>query len=174
MPASIESRTSRFHGVRLDRGRSRWVAFVSVAGRRMNVGVWPTEAEAASARDRAALHFNLSVPLNDARRAIALGPCSPADLRATAASLRAPRKSGPYFGVEHTPARAGWHAFLNAPGCKHLGYFARAEDAAIARDRVAIGTSRIGSCRRHRWKKFVGPLYARPSSLTAAGTATSC
>src|SRR4051794_25670238 len=70
--------TSAFRGVTFYSGAFH--AFVFADSKRIHAGSWANERDAAIARDRAALFFGLDTPLNDRRKALALGPASPKDL----------------------------------------------------------------------------------------------
>jgi hypothetical protein len=114
-------------------------AFLSVGGRRLQLGRWATKREAAVARDRAALNFGLDARLNFPRASRALGPASPEELRRIAHSRRGRKDRGcPYIGVKRAQA-SGWNAALNVNGTRyHLGRLPTQKLAALWRDRAAL------------------------------------
>jgi AP2 domain len=133
--------TSRFMGVTKFASGTHFQAFVKINGRRIHVGMWRQEREAALARDRAALFFELDVPLNLPLQARRAGPASPKSLLLLAHKTRKRRdESSPYFGVTWNPARRRWDATICGGDrrVQHIAQFDHAEDAAVAYDRVAL------------------------------------
>jgi hypothetical protein len=132
--------TSSYSGVTLFSNQRKYQAFVRVARKRIHLGMWSKESDAALARDRGALFFGLDGPLNLPEESNRLGPASPDDLRQVARrSTKETGSTSPYFGVTWDPRRRRWAAII-CPGERkkiQIAQFDRAEDAAVAYDRVA-------------------------------------
>jgi hypothetical protein len=132
--------TSSYSGVTLFSNQRKYQAFVRVAKKRIHLGMWPNDTDAALARDRGALFFGLDVPLNLPEESNRLGPASPDDLRQLARrSAKATSSTSLYFGVTWDSRRRRWASVI-CPGEKkkiQIAQFDRAEDAAVAYDRVA-------------------------------------
>ena len=80
--------------------RGKYDAFVRFRGKRVHLGLWKAELDAAVARDRGALFFGLETRLNVARISKSLGPASPEELRALAVRKgKAEQNASPYAGV---------------------------------------------------------------------------
>lgn len=96
-------KTSPYIGVGLHVARGKFCAFVRFKGKRIYLGLWREERDAAVARDRASLFFRLHERLNLAKISTALGPASPQALRRLAR-----RGDGTRTRVRHriTPAEA--------------------------------------------------------------------
>lgn len=132
--------TSRFIGVTLFAEGGRFQAFVKVAGKRVHLGMFRNEEDAALARDRAVLFFKLDAPLNLATRARRLGPESPERLRWLARSKQKAEANGSsFFGVSLDRRRRRWAAVICVGDRKavQIAQFDDPEDAAVAYDRVA-------------------------------------
>ncbi|NUP05391.1 MAG: hypothetical protein HOW73_04950 [Polyangiaceae bacterium] len=122
-------------------GRYHAHLFAGGEKRRVNLGYWLTEHEAALARDRAALHFELDLPLNYPDEARALGALSPEELQAQSARKpppsvqirRKPTMYSEYRGL--TRYKGKWVVMVCGQKC---GRFEREQDAAIAHDRAAV------------------------------------
>jgi hypothetical protein len=102
------------------------------------LGRWPTVRAASVARDRAVLHYRLSLPLRLPRSSLRLGPASPAELRKQATALARSRTQTGLLGVY--PSKSGaWGAYVTR-GRKlvFLGNFASKKVAALVHDRVEV------------------------------------
>lgn len=131
--------TSRYRGVTLFRAQGKFQAFVKIGGRRIHCGMWIKEQDAALARDRAALYFEVDAPLNLPRRAAKAGPASPEVLVAEAKAQQRAGESSPYLGVHWDSRRERWAAIICVGRRKtQIAQFDDAEDAAVAYDRVAL------------------------------------
>jgi hypothetical protein len=98
-PKKIRYRVPRKLGVHQKRG-GLFAGAVNVGDRTLEVGSWRTEREAALARDRAVLYFELALELNFPQKSRALGPATPAELRREARSkTRRARGKSRYIGV---------------------------------------------------------------------------
>jgi hypothetical protein len=133
-------KTSRYAGVTLFTAAQRYAAFVIVARKRIHLGMWSNEEEAALARDRAALHHRLDVPLHFPAKARALGPATAEELRRLARVTRKVRQNASeYAGVHWNDRRERWAALI-CVGKKRVVQIAQFDDereAAEAYDRVA-------------------------------------
>lgn len=132
--------TSKYRGVTLFASQGKYQAFVKVDGRRIHCGMWLREQDAALARDRAALFFELDVPLNFPKRSPKVGPASPDSLVAEAKAQQRARETSPYLGVHWDGRRDRWAAII-CRGKKptQIAQFDDPRDAAVAYDRVALG-----------------------------------
>ncbi len=103
---------SKFLGVTRKPGREgAWDARITAEGRRHFLGTWPSEREAARARDRAALHYHLDVRLNFEASSRAEGARSPAELRLEAHRLcKEANSASRYIGVMWVGKVQGWAA----------------------------------------------------------------
>ncbi len=132
----MAAKPKRIAGVYYSKESKSFVAAMKHRGHRHNLGSWPTARLAALARDRAALFFGVDANgLNLPGVSRRLGPCSPKDLQ-RAAWLKTRR----FFGVSFATKPGTWKAQIKeGPVRCHVGGFRRAEDAAVARDRLALG-----------------------------------
>ena len=134
---------SRHHGItRTPYGR--YQASIKVGTRRVYLGTWGSEREAAVAQHRATLFFKLCSPLKVPKTSRKLGPCSPMDLIWYARrKKKAASSTSRFFGVVWDPAHARWAVFIRGDGNRQMrvAEFDLEEDAAIAHDRVALGAS---------------------------------
>jgi hypothetical protein len=118
-----------------------------------HLGRWPTIRAAGVARDRAALHLRLDLPLRFPRSSLRLGPASPAELRKQATVLSRARTKTGLYGVH--PSKSGtWRAYVSRDRkLVFLGTFTSEKDAADAHDRVEIflrpSSTRLNFPRRH-------------------------
>ncbi len=133
------TRSSRFVGV--SRQEGRFVAHLGLDGRVIYLGTWYSERQAALARDRAVLHFGVGCALNFAREAERRGPASPREIRRLA-RLHGKSHHGTsrYLGVCWDSKSDRWLATIPIGKGRHLqiGRYDVEEDAAVARDRVAL------------------------------------
>lgn len=133
--------SSQYRGVQSYKN-GLYTANVYVEGRRLYLGHWPSEREAAIARDQAILHLERSDPLNFPEEATKLGPASPIELRLAARrTVKQSRNStSRYLGVSWNNADSCWKAHVTTrEGCyEHIGSFHDEREAAMARDRVAL------------------------------------
>ncbi len=117
-----------------------FMATLTHNGKTTSVGTWPTQREAAIARDRALLGIGVhDVPLHFPREAKKLGGATVAELRRLA-RLRhqeLTESSSLYWGVRWETERRAWVAqtFVDNK-LKHIGYFHDEKRAALLRDRV--------------------------------------
>lgn len=138
-PAPLRSRCS---GVSRT-PHKRYRAFIKVGRRRIYLGSWLSEHDAAVARDRASLHFRLGLPLNLPEVSGGLGPSAPPELIWTARRKKKGRSNtSRFFGVvwDAAHAHARWAVFIRGAR-KHqlrVAAFDHEEDAAVARDRVVL------------------------------------
>lgn len=123
--------TTKYKGVRKSDSGYQWQASISVNGKRITLGGFSTQLEAARAyNDAATKHFGEFSKLND----LPNHP-DPDDM-----PLQPRPESSIYIGVIYDKTRAKWLA----QGPKHegkikrLGRFATQEEAAKARDRYCI------------------------------------
>lgn len=119
----------------------RFHAVLRYAGGAVYAGTWANDEDAALARDRAILHFDLEneCELNLPERACKLGAASPEDLRREARLAHMEKRGSvsPYFGVAWTGRK--WQARIIVNGkLIHVANFTDARDAALAHDRVAL------------------------------------
>lgn len=133
----LEDKTSRFLGVfrKSQPGRRVWGARIVVDRRLYALGFWTTDAEAAEAYDRAALHLlGPEATRNFPGRRLA--PADPDTLKSRARQQFKRETGSRYRGV--FPLRARWEARLNHHG-RHepLGAWATQVQAAEAYDRAA-------------------------------------
>jgi hypothetical protein len=129
-------RVSQYHGVVARNGR--FSAVVYIGGRSVRAGTYLTEREAAIARDRAVLHTGSGDELNFPAEARRHGPAAPIELRRLALA-RARRKKGEssYVGVHWVSEERKWLAKVGIDGVgRTLGFYERAKDAALSRERV--------------------------------------
>lgn len=121
-----------FLGVHFDKRTRRYAA----AFRGAFLGRYQNAEDAAIARDRAALEASSDLPLNFRRRALRLGPASPAELQEEALAHHRRRMGRPYYGVRPNPdGTYEAHVSIERRDV-FLGRFERSRDAAIAHDRV--------------------------------------
>jgi hypothetical protein len=132
--------SSRYEGMSFDSARvsgRAWSASISVRGKRLSLGRWATERDAARAYDRASLFYvgkraRLNLPTARTR---------PADAERLLADARAERKertSSRYIGVSFHRAAGRFAATMVHRGKKrHLGLFDDEEAAALAYDKAA-------------------------------------
>ncbi len=133
-------KTSRYLGVTLYRSTKKYEAFVKVNGRRVHLGMWRRERDAAVARDRGVLHFGLDARLNLSKPSRKLGAATPEELRHLArATEKKASNTSAYFGVSYDSRRRRWAAII-CPGQQRkiqIAQFDDPRDAAFAYDRVA-------------------------------------
>ena len=115
-------------------------ARATLRGRTVAVGIWPTEREAALARDRAMLASGVEdARLNFPREAKKLGGASVAELRRLA-RIRYQELTGAasvFWGVTWDPRRRLWKAMAHVDRQpRDLGSFPTEKEAALRRDRV--------------------------------------
>src|SRR6266542_1177388 len=91
--------------------KTSYHARVYFEGRSCHVGAWPTEKQAAIARDRAVLYFDLKLPLNYPEESGALGPARPSDLirEGRVVGKRRRRNQSRFIGVWKNEY-GGWEA----------------------------------------------------------------
>jgi hypothetical protein len=109
-------------------------------GKRVYVGTWRSETDAALARDRVVLHLRLDRRLNFPTKARKHGPASQKELVAEARRRAKSTKSSPYFGVIWDSTRGRWGSWIGRRSGEKGRFIARfdeASDAAVAYDRVA-------------------------------------
>jgi hypothetical protein len=141
----LSGATSGYRGVWFDCRAQQWSAEIRHQGRRLGLGLFDDEKEAAWAVDRLACHLGLPWRNFPNRRA---KPTSHGELlrelRARTASWQAPRKRGltsRYRGVIYTPATPGrpWMACVKRNGRQvAVARFESEKDAALAHDRLAL------------------------------------
>jgi hypothetical protein len=135
-------RSSRYEGVSFDAARLSdrgWSASITVKRRRLPLGRWASERDAARAYDRAARYYlgpkaKLNLPEMRSR---------PADAETILASARAEKKRGAsskYLGVVFQKAAGKFAAAIGHAGTKrYLGLFVHEKAAALAYDKAARG-----------------------------------
>lgn len=119
----------------------RFHAVFRHAGSSVYAGTWASEEDAAIARDRAILHFDLASErgLNLPERARKLGAARPEELRREArlAHMKTRGSVSPYFGVAWTGRK--WEARVPVGGkLRHVANFDDDRNAALAHDRAAL------------------------------------
>lgn len=133
--------SSQYRGVQAYKN-GLFTANIYVERRRVYLGNWPSEREAAVARDRAILHLARVEPLNFPSRAEKLGPASPLELRLEARrAVKVNRgRTSRYLGVSWSNTHECWKAHATTSSGKHeyVGSFADETEAALARDRVVL------------------------------------
>jgi hypothetical protein len=136
------------------REKGRFKATLPIDGRTLTLGRWETEEEAAVARDRAILHFNVERPLCVPRKSKKLGPASPADLRRLAvASKRVQNGTSQYRGVTSVAGR--WVASVGHEyKTLSVGGFDREREAAEAYDRLLLHLGKARTKRNFPKKKL--------------------
>ena len=138
-PARSRSGALRSRGITLFRKKA-YHARVSVKGESHHAGAWRTRREAAIARDRAVLYFEIDLPLNYPIESRALGPASPAQLIRQANTQKRKRRrpnQSRFIGVYKDGDYWAASIRLNHR-TTYLGNFATERQAAVARDRVAL------------------------------------
>lgn len=123
--------TTKYKGVRKAVSGFQWQATITVNGKRVALGGYRTQWDAAKAyNDAATRYFGEYAKLNDL----------PEQPDADDQPLPEPPKSSPYIGVIYDKLRNKWHA--QGPKLegriKRLGRYATQEDAAKARDAYCI------------------------------------
>jgi len=128
-------------GVTLFASQGKFQAFVKVDGRRIHLGMWRHEVDAAIARDRYLLFLGadrarLQVPI----RSLSLGAASAEELARLARLREHQGRSSRYFGVSWNTQRALWEVQARvAPGKTELiAKFHDERDAVIAYDRFLL------------------------------------
>jgi hypothetical protein len=133
--------TSRYDGVdHCPKGRFPWQATLVIGPRRIMLGRWKTERDAALAHDRAALVvLGPRRKLNLPRLARQWGPAEPAELRKEARRLYKLTTTSRYRGVSWSERDQLFVAQIGHLHEQHvLGYFHDEERAAEAYDEAAI------------------------------------
>ena len=131
--------TSRFTGVTLFAAQNKYQAFVKIDGKRIHLGMWRSERDAAIARDRAVLHHRLDRSLNLPRIGRRRGPASPEDLVYEARVTEKKQQStSRYFGVAWDARRSRWAAIICVGERRsvQIAQYDDETDAALAYDRV--------------------------------------
>lgn len=149
----------RYPGVTRNEHGTFEVRILRPRTRPLFVGTWPTEREAAIIQDRVGLYLGLDRSLNFPKHSRALGPISLEEARQLARPVMKKQDStSRYVGVVRS--EGGWKALVSANGhTATVGSFRTERDAAIARDRLALGL-------------HAGPFLNFPdSNLTAASAA---
>ncbi len=135
---SKQLRTSRYIGVARVVGSPLWQAYLGGPSNRIHLGRWPTQREAAIARDRAALSYRPTARLNFPD--MKLKPATEDELLRETRTRRneatSSRFTGPYYDAGACPGRP-WSVQLAVEGhVLFLGNWEAEEDAAIAYDRA--------------------------------------
>lgn len=123
--------TYKYKGVRLAKSRYQYQATITVNGKRVALGGYRTQWEAARAYNDAAIkYFGEFAKLNDL----------PDQPDADDQPLPEPPKSSHYVGVIYDKSRNKWHAAAPKINGKitRLGRFSTQEEAAKARDRYCV------------------------------------
>jgi hypothetical protein len=137
-----EPRAGRYTGVSLRDWNTEvpWAATLRVDGRSVYLGAFRTAKEAATAHDRAALHYlGPDAFLNFPDSRAELEPASAAELRAQVNQQRKRKTSSRYIGVSYIERDGRWRAVI-APGGEYrvIGHFDDEKEAARARDKEAL------------------------------------
>ncbi len=163
----------RYEGVTRQTEGFREGAFsarVTLEGKTFALGIWPTEREAALARDRALLGFGADdVQLNLPRAAKKLGGASVAELRRLAHARHQELTGGssPFWGVYWDSAQELWAVRVRIDGTfRHVGHFADEKQAALIRDRVEKW--RNGKNARLNFPKEAGSALSLPEARRIA------
>ena len=125
--------------------RRPYIALFSISNECLYLGTWKTIAQAALARDRAALHYHgPDYPwFNDRERALKAGPTDAPTLTAEAFAAFKETTSSRFRGV--TWHRGAWNVMFCAKGeTKYHGRYSTEEEAARAWDKLAF--------KRRGWK----------------------
>lgn len=111
-------------------------ASISVDGKIVHLGTWPSKREAAIAYDRAVLHFGLARKLNFPADSRKRGPASPDELQSQGLGGSRYRERG-LAGVR---PRGGRFLALAKIGGRQVygGSWPTAREAAVARDRLVL------------------------------------
>lgn len=127
---------SEHRGVRWSKQQQRWIAQITVDGRRYHLGLFESERDGARAHDRAALALiGASAPRNFPDDPT-LHPATPDEL---AAERRSERKPSSQFRGVCALGDGKWRASVAAKGTAHaIKTFENETDAALAYDRLAL------------------------------------
>jgi hypothetical protein len=119
-------------------GDVRWIAQATINGEHFVFGTWATAEEAATAFDRAVLHYRgQEAPRNFPERRDLL-PADAKQLQEEAHRAAKKRQESPYDGVSRVGGEH-WTAKLRVDGLpRGLGTWPTAEAAAIAYDRAVL------------------------------------
>lgn len=134
---NITITTSQYRGVCRAVRSWGWQANIQVNGRRIALGYFDSEEDAAVAYNQAARHYYKDVPES------ALNPVADRPVR-----RRNPRPAptSQYRGVSWDKQRRGWYAQIQVDGKKHyIGVYASEHDAALAYNRAALDLVGIGA-----------------------------
>jgi hypothetical protein len=148
-------RSSRYRGVFYKQSARRWVATIMFEGRNFTLGHYPTEAEAASVYDQAAIAVRgTSAILNFPDSSRDVGESQGMDSTPPRVRLeeirhrsafrnkkdfrKARGASSPFLGVSFSRVRQSWHSYLTQrKPMIYIGRFATSIGAAYAHDLVA-------------------------------------
>jgi hypothetical protein len=150
----VANQTSKYTGVMLDKRIGRWRAQCTIGGKRMSLGAFDSEEEAARACDRARLwsckaggkkkeevQLNVSLSNYSDDEVAALQSCTQEEMfqKLRRTEERVTNKSSKYTGVTLVESTGRWRAECRIGGKKtFLGNFHSEEDAARAWDRFKL------------------------------------
>lgn len=115
-----------------------WIARLSARGKRILIGGFAREGDAALARDRMVLFYGVESPLNLPGAARARGPASAEEIRAEARRKRKGAYQSAFTGVALNKDTGRWNAHVTFAGERlSLGAYPTDRQAAVAHDRAA-------------------------------------
>jgi hypothetical protein len=142
----LMAKTSKHRGVTIIRssGTVYYHAVAYARGRKHAAGLWPTERQAALARDRVVLYLKLDYPLNFPGLARKFGRASPEQMKREAHRLTNQRRlerslaQARHVGVQRTRSGMFMATIGSKDGVIELGTWPTEREAVLARDRALL------------------------------------